>query len=72
MTQRALNLPDRVALRTAPALPSGEVHAAIGASRQRVYLWRQHRGFPASAGGMLDTARVAAWLTRRGCKVIWT
>ena len=71
MTARPIRLPAVVHLRTAPALPAGEVHEALGVSRQLVHVWRRNRGFPASEAGLLDTAAVAAFLARNGARVVW-
>ena len=67
-----LQLPDIVFLRTAPRLPAGEIYQALGVSRARVWQWR-HRGhnFPLTTDGTIDTAAVAKWLRRWGCRVEW-
>lgn len=70
MTMGRLNLPERVFLRTAERLPPGEVYGAVGVSRGRVFQWRSRgHGFPLTVDGMLDTAAVAGWLARHGCRV---
>lgn len=66
-----ISLPDVAYLRTAPALPSGEVYRALGMSRGRAYQLRTHNGFPLTAGGVIDTACLAAWLAVRGCRTVW-
>lgn len=68
---RPITIPARCCLRTAPVLPAGEVYAAVGISRQVAHVWRSRYSFPASEGGMIDTAEVARWLAGRGCQVIW-
>lgn len=66
-----ISLPDAVYVRTAPALPSGEVYRALGMSRGRAYQLRTHNGFPPTVAGEIDTACLAAWLAVRGCRTVW-
>lgn len=70
---RPHKLPAIVYLRTSPTLPVGEVYGALGVTRGHAYQLRQRNGFPASVGGMVQTAQLAAWLTHpaRGVRISW-
>ena len=68
---KRLKLPSIAYLRTVPCLPVGEVYAALGANRGWAYQWRVRKGFPAATGGMIETSRLAAWLTECECRIEW-
>lgn len=65
-------LPSRVILPDQPLLPGWHLRMALGASKQRLHLWRK-RGFPKShregAQSYTSTAAVADWLRSRGVAV---
>ncbi len=68
---KPLNLPAVAYLRTSPALTPGEVYRALDISRGRAWQLRERNAFPRTVAGKIDTARLAAWLARRGCRIQW-
>ncbi|MXO46870.1 hypothetical protein GRI69_01165 [Erythrobacter vulgaris] len=70
---RRLDLPETVYLRTSPTLPVGEAYAALNITRGRAYQLREHNAFPRAPGRMIDTQKLACWLTHpaRGARIVW-
>ena len=68
---KRLTVPATAYLRTSPVLPAGEVYAALSISRGRAWQMRERNDFPRCEGGKIDTAALANWLARFGCRVTW-
>lgn len=67
-----LKIAPTIYLRPAPNLPVAEVYEALNMSRACAYERRRNNGFPAAAGGMIETRALATWLRERAqCQIVW-
>ena len=67
---RPLSLPVVAYLRCAPLLPVREVYEALRITRGRAYKLRSAHAFPSAVGGMINTQRLAVWLSHPSRRVL--